>query len=175
LRPVPPQSGHSFSSEPAAWPDPPQTEQVAKRDRDFGLQVLALHAAPGGTAGAAGAEHVEEVAQVPEAEVAEIEALALEGIELRPEGLVPALVVLATLLGVGEDGEGLGDLLEPLLGCLVAGVHVRVVLARELAVGRLDLLVVGGARNAQDLVIVLLGGHGRTIGSECGGVKFTAG
>jgi hypothetical protein len=49
------------------------------------------------------------------------------------------------------------------------------VLARELAIGGLDLLVVGGARDAQDLVVILLGGHGRTIGSECRGVKFSAG
>ena len=51
-----------------------------------------------------------------------------------------AAVVLLALLGVAEHVVGLGDLLEARLGLLVVGVAVGVVLARELAVGLLDLL-----------------------------------
>ena len=47
----------------------------------------------------------------------------------------------ARLPGVGEDGVGLAQLLELLLGHLVVGVLVGVVLDRELAVGALDLLL----------------------------------
>src|SRR5690606_2507585 len=49
------------------------------------------------------------------------------------------LVVLRPLLRVGEHGVRLADLLELGLGRGIARVGVRVVLARELAVGLLDL------------------------------------
>ena len=65
-----------------------------------------------------------------------------------------AAVVLLALVGVAEHVVGLGDLLEALLGLLVVGVAVGVVLARELAVGLLDLL---GSRllvDAERLVVV---------------------
>ena len=51
------------------------------------------------------------------------------------------LVVLLALLGVAEHLVGLVDLLELRLGGLVAGVHVGMVLAGELAVRLLDLLL----------------------------------
>jgi hypothetical protein len=51
-----------------------------------------------------------------------------------------AAVVLLALLRVAEHVVGLGDLLEARLGLLVVRVAVGVVLARELAVGLLDLL-----------------------------------
>ena len=65
----------------------------------------------------------------------------------------PERVVALALLGVGQDGVGLVDLLEALRGALV---DVRVVLAGELPVGRLDGLVVGGLRHAENLVVVLV-------------------
>ena len=69
---------------------------------------------------------------------------------------------------------GLGDLLEALLGLLVAGVAVRVVLARQLAVGLLDLLVGGVLAHPEDLVVVgpvshgahLLPGHDHARGAQ---------
>jgi hypothetical protein len=48
-------------------------------------------------------------------------------------------VVRGALLRVAEDVIGGRDLLEPLLGCLVAGVRVGVVLLSELPVRLLDL------------------------------------
>ncbi len=65
--------------------------------------------------------------------------------------------------GIGQDVVGLGDLLEPLLGLLVALVAVRVVLARELPVGLLDLLVGGVLADPQDLVVVGLVSHGGLV------------
>ena len=56
------------------------------------------------------------------------------------------------LVRVREDGVGLADLLEALLGGLVAGVLVGVVHPRELAVGLLQLGVVGLPGDAQDAV-----------------------
>ena len=62
---------------------------------------------------------------------------AAGALELVPVGAEQ--VVLLALLGVGQDGVRLVDVLEPLLGGLVAGVPVGMVLARELAEGLLDV------------------------------------
>src|SRR3989449_320716 len=64
-------------------------------------------------------------------------------------------VVALALLGIGEDLVRLVDLLEALLGARVL-VDVRVVLARELPVGLLDVVGRGVLRNAKGLVVVLV-------------------
>jgi hypothetical protein len=58
---------------------------------------------------------------------------------------------------VFEDVVGLLDLLEALLGGLIARIDVRVELPGEAAVGLLDVGVRGSLGDAQDLVIVALG------------------
>ena len=65
-------------------------------------------------------------------------------------------VVARALLGVAQDLVGLGDLLEAVLGAGLL-VDVRVIFARELAVGAADVLGARVARNAQRLVVVLEG------------------
>ena len=65
-------------------------------------------------------------------------------------------VVLLALLGVVQHAVGLADLLQLLLRGLVTGVAVRVELAGLLAVGLLDLLRARIARDAEDLVEVLI-------------------
>jgi hypothetical protein len=66
-------------------------------------------------------------------------------------------IVFRPLLGIGEHRVGRGDLLEALLG---AGrlVAVRVIGQGEAAEGILDGLGIGIPRDAQDLVVVPLGG-----------------
>src|SRR2546430_993881 len=64
-------------------------------------------------------------------------------------------VVPLALLGIAEDLVGLIDLLELLFRVRFL-VHVRVVLARELSVGLLDVVGRGVLRNAQRLVVVLV-------------------
>ena len=71
----------------------------------------------------------------------------LERLRLLP--VLAVAVVLGALLGVGEHVVRLVDLLEALLGRLVARVHVRVVLAGELPEGRLDLLLGGVLLDAE--------------------------
>ena len=66
------------------------------------------------------------------------------------------LVVLLAPLLVGQHRVRLGDLLEPLLGRGVALVRVRVVLAGQLAVRRLDLGRLSGLGDPQGLVVILL-------------------
>jgi hypothetical protein len=66
------------------------------------------------------------------------------------------LVVPGALLGIVEDLVGLGDLLELLLGRLVAGVPIRVVLEGEFSVGLLDRVVVRPAWDAERFVAVAL-------------------
>ena len=69
-------------------------------------------------------------------------------------------VVGAALLGVGEQVVGGLDLLELLLRTVVARVSVRVVFAREFAVGLLDLVVGRVLRDAEHLVGA---GHGSLL------------
>src|SRR5205807_3582940 len=82
----------------------------------------------------------------------------VEGVEATHGHLGGAVgVVVAAAARVGQDAVGLGDLLELLLGRGVLLVGVRVVLARQPAVGLLDLVLGGGALHAKDLVVVV--GH----------------
>src|SRR5206468_8838921 len=66
-----------------------------------------------------------------------------------------ALVVLLALVGLVDQVVSALNLLEALLGVRVAGVLVRVVLARELAVGLLDLVLRGLLVDAENLVRIL--------------------
>src|SRR6188508_704937 len=59
------------------------------------------------------------------------------------------------LLRIAQDLVGLVDFLEPGLGAFVTGIHIRVVLARELPEGLLDLLVRRRLRDAKRGVVVL--------------------
>src|SRR5439155_14859443 len=63
-------------------------------------------------------------------------------------------VEVRALVGVGQDRVRLVHLFEPLLGFFVAAIAVGVVLHRELAIGLLELGLAGGARDAEDLVVV---------------------
>src|SRR4029434_11231032 len=65
------------------------------------------------------------------------------------------LVVFLSLRGIAEHLVGLVDLLEARLRRLVARVHVRVMLARELPEGLLDLLLGGAFVNAKRRVVIL--------------------
>jgi hypothetical protein len=67
---------------------------------------------------------------------------------------VAEAVVGAALVGVRENGVGLGGFLELFFGGVVARIAIRVMLHRQLAVGALDLDSVRGPRHAEDLVVV---------------------
>src|SRR5581483_2299117 len=132
-------------------------QRVLERERDLDLHVGAALPSlllPAAAADAAAAEQpAEQVAQV--AELSEVERDALPA---RPEADAAVrravLVVGLPLLGVREDVVGGLQLLEPLLGVLVALVRVRVVLPGELPVRLLDLVRRRALGNAQDLVEV---------------------
>src|SRR5574340_1006834 len=66
-----------------------------------------------------------------------------------------ACVVFGALLRVGQDGVGLGDLLEALLGSRFL-VAVGVIFQGEVAEGVLDRLLVGVLGDAEHLVVVTL-------------------
>src|SRR6266540_2460176 len=126
-----------------------------------GQVVAAAGARAGARAGGervAAEEGVDHVGERSEAERVGRHLLAVEpGL---PEG-----VVALPLLRVAEHAVGLGDLLEALLSVRVAGVEVRVVLARQLAVGALDLLGRGIAADAEHGVVV---GHPALLDSSSG-------
>jgi hypothetical protein len=64
-------------------------------------------------------------------------------------GVEADLVVDLALLLVGEDVVGFGDFLELLFGLFVVGVHVGMILARELAEGLADLIRSGRLLDAE--------------------------
>ena len=66
-------------------------------------------------------------------------------------------IVQAALVPVGQHGVRLGSFLELFFGGRVAGITVRMVVKRQFTVGALDLLFVGVALNAEDLVVVAFG------------------
>ena len=120
-------------------------DRLLEGDRDLGLEVAAALGPrrPRATAGrrhAAAGRAAEQVGQ----DVAEAARSKPRPKPPAPPGppaaeRAGAAVVLLALVGVAEDVVGLPDLLEALLGLRVLRVAVGVVLARELAVGLLDL------------------------------------
>src|SRR5205823_3836857 len=132
-------------------------QRVLEREVDDDFEVVAaarlrpLSAARAAAPAEDAPEQVAEVPEIPQVEVLEVDVASAEAAaSVRgAEG-----VVLLPLLGIREQVVRALDLLEPLLGGRVAGVAVRVVLARELAVGLLDLLGARVLRDAEDLVWV---------------------
>ena len=102
---------------------------------------------------ASGEVHVlaaEAAASAPEPGCAASETAAAE-----PCGTVFAdLVVFFALLLIRKHVVGFGDFLEFLLGCLVPGVQVRVVFAREFAVGLFNIRVGGVFFHAEGFIKV---------------------
>ena len=78
---------------------------------------------------------------------------------------VAKAIVAGTLLAIGQDGVGFAAFLEALFGLRIVGIAVRMELQRELAIRALDLLIVGGARDAQNFVVVTF---------HCGGQNSTS-
>ena len=151
--PVPPQVAQVRGDVPGAHPEPEQVSQrtavstVSSRRTPNAASsrvsvICSRASAPGRTrlrrdaaTAAAGTaeERLEHVAEPAEAG---------ERIARRPRPLrerIAAEVDDAALLGIGEHLVGGGDLFEPVLGGRIR-VHVRVQLARQPAVGALELL-----------------------------------
>jgi hypothetical protein len=78
------------------------------------------------------------------------------GIEAALDASHTELVVELALLRVAEHIVRLGDRLETLLGLAVARIHIRVVLARQLAVALLDFVSSRRPRDAESSVEVFL-------------------
>ena len=156
---------------PEALPVPWQVSQrVAAADFDLGFgaedgglevdgqieaQVVAALLAAGALLLAAHVEHfAEEVAE----EVADVHASAegrtAEAWTAAADAGMAVAVVGGALVGVAEHLVGLAGLLEFFFGGVIAGVEVRMVLASLLAIGALQLLVAGVARDAENFVIV---------------------
>src|SRR5262249_260516 len=78
--------------------------------------------------------------------------IAEAGAHARAGGAEPGEV--GALVRIGQDAVRLVDFFEPGLGLLVAAVAIGMELHRELAIGLLDLGLAGGARDAENLVVV---------------------
>ena len=135
--------------------------RLGKGDGDGGADALAplgrVGVAPLLTAEAAAEKAAENVAQIAEVEACRAVApsgtagtCAIAGIHAREA----ELVVPGLLIGIGQHLVGLVDLLELLLGLLVAGVHVRVVLPRQLFICLFDLVLRRALADAENLIII---------------------
>ena len=144
---------------------------VLERDAHIRLEVGPLCRRPPTSTGRAEqpAQEIPEVADVGALEpLTEREALDADASTARaawtsgPEateprgGHVAHLVVLLALLLVAQHFVGGRDVLEAILGLLVARVRIGVVLLGQLAVGLLDVRGRGVLGDAEDLVVVLL-------------------
>jgi hypothetical protein len=78
------------------------------------------------------------------------------------KGCMTELIILSTPLRIAQDLVGFRNLLELVFRLLVTWVAIRMVFERKLAVGFLDFVFDGIARNAQDLVVILVL-HGSVI------------
>ena len=96
----------------------------------------------------------EDVTKVAEVEPARAVSAAGACAVIRVDARKAELVIARLLVGVAQNLVRLVDLLELLLGFLVAGIHVRVILARELFVCFFDLFFRSALGNAEHLVIV---------------------
>src|SRR5262249_26078714 len=143
--------------------------RLFKAEFDSRLDVLPTHGKAGASASATSAtkQRLKKVAEAARAtpgteKVAEVGIFDAPTFPARRRGEISArlpvlaeLVVALTLLRIGEDGIGLPNIFEFLFRSCVAGVDVRVILARQLTVGLLDFVRRRGARNTQGLIVVL--------------------
>src|SRR5690606_14654069 len=128
-------------------------------------------------------ESVREPAPGPASEAAREPPVALRSrllvsagplrIEALGQGHLAELVIQGPLVGVAEHLVGVRDLLEALLGRLVAGVLVRVMAACQRPIRLLDLVLRGRPLDAQRLVEVLHGSRGcaRSLNTPSGGAS----
>ena len=105
---------------------------------------------------AAAEEGVEDIPEPGEVRVEPtgISAAGVRALRRAAVGIVPHLVVLGAFLGVGEDAVGLVDPLEPFLGSRLL-TDVRVVFSCQVPVGFPDLLIVGAALDAEDIIVAV--------------------
>src|SRR6185503_16244013 len=109
---------------------------------------------------AAAAEHLaeaEEIAEVAEDVFEPGERIRIESARAgAADAGVAETIVGRPLVGVGDDRVGFRGFLEGFLGLVIAGVPIRVVLQRQLAVRTLDLLIRRVSSDSEDLVIIPL-------------------
>ena len=96
---------------------------------------------------------------------AEVHVHPRAGATAHPSGLIPVLAklfVTAAFIGIGQDLVGLAHLLETRFRSRITGIHIRVVLPRQLAECAFDRIGVGTAVNTQHLEVILesAAGHG---------------
>ena len=159
-------------------------QDFAQGQPDVGLQILCRH---GGAPERRSARPARSSAEQVLEDVAEIEPLLgrefraalpppggpaphvgsgllagfLIGLGFLPARPVP--VILLPRLRITEDFVGLVEFLEFCLHLRLAraGVEIRMVLARQFAIGLLDLVLRGGSGDAQDVVVISLRGRHR--------------
>ena len=132
---------------------------------DCNIDIIAADRRVGIACTCAAAKSAETAAKkafenIPDIKAAETAAKASRAACARAIGRVHArvaeLIVPLTLRGVAEDLVCLVDLLEFRLGRLVAGIHIGVVLFRQLAVCFFQIVRGGILRDAKHFIIIPL-------------------
>jgi hypothetical protein len=142
---APPGPGGAGPEATAATPPVASPEEVAQQIAEAAHVAAGVEADPAAVTEVVGLV-APEAARTTGAEVGETPGT----------GHGPDLVVLLALGGVAQHVVGGRDLLESLLGGLVARVGVGVVLLGQLAVGARDLLLGGVLPDSEGGVVVLL-------------------
>jgi hypothetical protein len=132
-------------------------EDLLKRDLHVVAEVGAALRTPFRRAGAAASggaeEDVEDIREGTEA-LAEVSATGTARVAVYARGA--ELLVAGAFLGIGQHFVGLGELFEALLGSGIIRVYVRVMLARQTAVGFADFVRTSLSGDAQNFKIVSL-------------------
>src|SRR5215469_16415847 len=133
---------------------------AARRFLEFDFEIVTevVAAARARSSAAAACEEIaEDVGEDFLEALAEIETTEAARSTLRSlEGGVTKSIVLRAPIRIGQNLVGLVDLLEALLGFLVAGIAIGMELDREATIGLLEFFVASSASYAKDFVIVTL-------------------
>jgi len=136
--------------------------RILQIDQHLGVMILPARMTPGALrrAGLTAEQRFEKVACVA-VKLRTITTELESGIPIRRRlellARLPALadlIICGTLLRVFQHRIGLADFLEPHFRIRIL-VYVRMIFARQFAVGALDLVLSRGTRNAEDFVVVL--------------------
>ena len=104
------------------------------------------------------AESKTETAQDLFEDVVEIHRRIIGHAAHLPQAGSPKLVITGAFLRVGKDAVGFINFFEFFL-CIRFLAHIRMVLARQFAESRLDIIRGGILHNAEDFIIIAIGCH----------------
>ena len=114
----------------------------------------------------------EDVGKIESAEIHVRTALSARLHRPRPAGrhavfrIEAVLIVHLLLLRIAQNIVGFLNLLEAILGRFIARIQIRMMFAREFAVGFADVVFAGAALDAEGLIVIGLGHKNQESGAR---------